>query len=87
MPVTGFEPVLRCRNCHLKTARLPIPPHGLCVETGQCSRFAVTIKPDGSLNQKPDFNPTAEDAKSAEAGALTRAGLNRYSLRSLRSLR
>jgi hypothetical protein len=45
MPVTGFEPVLRCRNCHLKTARLPIPPHGLCVEIEQCSRFGPPFKP------------------------------------------
>ncbi len=28
VPVTGFEPVLPCGNCHLKTARLPVPPHG-----------------------------------------------------------
>ncbi len=45
MPVTGFEPVLRCRNCHLKTARLPIPPHGpWLIGTGQCSRIGGPIK-------------------------------------------
>ena len=28
VPVTGLEPVRHCWHCHLKTARLPIPPHG-----------------------------------------------------------
>ena len=29
MPVTGLEPVPHCWDRHLKTARLPISPHGL----------------------------------------------------------
>ena len=28
MPVTGLEPVRPCGHRHLRTARLPIPPHG-----------------------------------------------------------